>query len=132
LDWSHIFRLVVLCEFVPYLYWFLSRLLLSISRAVPVNCIGGLVDLGLVWMGSESRIFRDSNPVKVVPLHTMKSYMGRRGVAPLIHIVGTRWRYRGRVSIYIRYVFDLGNEFSNCPELYRKLVTLHSLEFNLR
>ena len=57
---------------------------------------------GALLDGSNSRLRRDSNPEKGVPLHTIKSYMVRKGVAPLIHILGTRCRYRGRGSVYIR------------------------------
>ena len=97
------FRLVVLYEFGPYLYRVLSRLLLFLFCAVPLNCIGVLVGLGLFWtVAILACAGIHSNPEKGVPLHTIKSYMGRIGVAPLIHILGTRRRYRGRGSMYIR------------------------------
>ena len=105
---GHMFRLVVLYEFGPYLYWFLSRLVLLLSNTVPVNCIGGLVCLWLVWTGSNSRLLRDSNPEEGVPLHNIKSYMGRRDVAPLIHILSTRRRYRGRrFDIYMYSILEM-------------------------
>jgi hypothetical protein len=28
---------------------------------------------------------------KVLPVHAMKAYRGRRGIAPLILILGTKW-----------------------------------------
>ena len=46
----------------------------------------------LHWPG-DSALESTTNTCKVVPVHALKAYGGRRGIAPLILNLGTRWRW---------------------------------------